>query len=141
VLHVASLTIATFDTLEAEAATRQRRLLTGDCAMAERTSLSTVQPTPEELFPTPETMELFQQAAAALEAARLVRGWRERAGLTQKELAARLRLTQARISAIEQGRGRDGPTYGLMQRLAAACNVGWPLMMPLEAGAPAAKPG
>jgi len=109
--------------------------------MAERTSLSTVQPTPEELFPTPETMELFQQAAAALEAARLVRGWRERAGLTQKELAARLRLTQARISAIEQGRGRDGPTYGLMQRLAAACNVGWPLMMPLEAGAPAAKPG
>jgi transcriptional regulator with XRE-family HTH domain len=94
--------------------------------MADQGSRSTVQPALAVLLPTPETMELFQQAAAALEAGRLVRGWREAAGLTQQQLADRLRLTQARISAIEKGRGRDGPTYGLMQRLAAACAVGWP---------------
>jgi len=94
--------------------------------MTDNDSNFTVEPTLEELFPTPETMRMFQQATAALEAGRLVRGWREGAELTQKQLAERLRLTQARISAIEKGRGRDGPTYGLMQRLAAACGVGWP---------------
>jgi transcriptional regulator with XRE-family HTH domain len=94
--------------------------------MARRISPSIVEPTLEELLPTPETMQLFQQFAAALAAGQLVRGWREHAGLTQKQLAERLRLTQARVSAIEKGRGRDGPTYGLMQRLATACGVNWP---------------
>jgi transcriptional regulator with XRE-family HTH domain len=105
--------------------------------MARRISPSIVEPTLEELLPTPEAMHLFQQFTAALEAGRLVRRWREAAGLTQKQLAERLRLTQARISAIERGRGRDGPTYGLMQRLATACGIGWPTGIAVAAKADA----
>jgi transcriptional regulator with XRE-family HTH domain len=53
-------------------------------------------------------------------------GWnlleaRERAGLTQKQLAGRVSSTQAYICVLERGRGY--PALGTLLRLAAALDV------------------
>ncbi|WP_424137716.1 helix-turn-helix transcriptional regulator [Roseomonas chloroacetimidivorans] len=88
--------------------------------------LRTVQPDLTELLPTPGARAAYEEAAAALEAGRLVRELRQAAGLTQVQLADRLNVSQARVSAIEKGEGRDGPSYGLLKRIAAACGVDWP---------------
>jgi HTH-type transcriptional regulator / antitoxin HipB len=84
-----------------------------------------VQPQLDELLNTPERRAAFEDASAALEAGRLVRALRERAGLTQTELAAKLGVKQPRVSAIEAGAGRDGPSYALLRRIAIACGVEW----------------
>lgn len=65
----------------------------------------------------------FENQSASIEAGRAVRRWRTSAGLTQKALAERLEVTQGRVSAIEQGRGREGPSYATLKRIAAACDV------------------
>jgi transcriptional regulator with XRE-family HTH domain len=82
-----------------------------------------VQPSLEELLPDPEARELFEEHLAAAEAATLLRSFRRRAGLSQQEVADRLRLTQARISQLESADGRDGPTYGVLRRVAHACGI------------------
>lgn len=51
----------------------------------------------------------------------------EKAKLTQAELGARLSMSQERLSVLENGRGRDGPSFGLMNRIAAACGFKWQL--------------
>jgi transcriptional regulator with XRE-family HTH domain len=89
-----------------------------------------VKPSLDELLPTPETRATFDEVGAALEAAQLVREFRKKAGLNQIDLAARLSISQARVSAIESGEGRDGPSYGLLKRIALACGISWP--PPLE---------
>ena len=76
-----------------------------------------------ELLPTPELRAAYEQASAALEAGRFVRALRRKARLTQDTLAARLAITQERVSAIEAGNGRDGPSYGLLKRIAEACGT------------------
>jgi transcriptional regulator with XRE-family HTH domain len=58
---------------------------------------------------------------AALRAGALVRGMRKAIGYSQKDLAARLDISQARVSEIEAGVGPQGPTWALMERIAAAC--------------------
>ncbi|NIJ41099.1 DNA-binding XRE family transcriptional regulator [Parvibaculum indicum] len=60
-------------------------------------------------------------SAAAFRAGSIVRTMRKSSNLTQKELAERLDLTQSRISEIEAGMGTQGPTWDLMERIAAAC--------------------
>lgn len=80
-------------------------------------------PALDELLPTPELRVAYEEASAALEAGRYVRALRKKAGLTQGALAARLSITQARISAIEAGAGRDGPSYGLLKRIMTACGT------------------
>ena len=109
-----------------------------------RKQLSSIKPALDELLPTPALREAYEEASAALEAGRLVRTVRTEAGLSQKMLAARLSITQARVSAIESGEGRDGPSYGLLRRIAAAC--GTPLaaffarVVSLGAASPASAP-
>jgi transcriptional regulator with XRE-family HTH domain len=90
--------------------------------MTER-PLARVRPSLDELLPDAALRSTYDQIAAGLEAGRLVRAARKRAGLSQQMLAARLEITQARVSAIEAGRGRDGPSYGLLKRVAAACGT------------------
>lgn len=90
--------------------------------MANDTPLRRVKPTLDELLPTPK-LRLAYKETAALEAGKYVRALRKEAGLTQSALAARLSITQARISAIESGDGRDGPSYGLLKRIAKACDM------------------
>ena len=48
---------------------------------------------------------------AAIELGERIRNGRLRVGMTQAELAARVGCKQADISKIENGKGRDGPTY------------------------------
>ena len=89
--------------------------------------LRRVKPSLDELLPDPESREAFEEASAALEAGRLVRAFRQQRGITQRELADCLSITQARISAIETGEGRDGPSYALLKRIARACGASWPM--------------
>ncbi|HTQ12271.1 MAG TPA: helix-turn-helix transcriptional regulator [Rhizomicrobium sp.] len=82
----------------------------------------------EDLLTTPSARRAFDDANAALEAGDAVRSLRRAAGLTQMQLAEALDVTQARISAIENGEGRDGPSYALLKRIAAACDVTGPIL-------------
>ena len=54
-------------------------------------------------------------------AAPLVRGMRERAGLTQRELAERLGTTQPAVSRWE--RGREEPRWSSLTAIARACGL------------------
>lgn len=58
---------------------------------------------------------------AALRAGALARRMRLEAALSQKELGELLGVSQARISEIEAGTGRHGPSWDIMERIAAAC--------------------
>jgi ribosome-binding protein aMBF1 (putative translation factor) len=75
-----------------------------------------------------EAKEQFQTATHALEASALVREMRQKADgghpIQQKELARRLKVSPARVSAIESGDGPAGPTFALLRRIAHACGVG-----------------
>jgi DNA-binding XRE family transcriptional regulator len=82
-----------------------------------------VKPDLNKLLPTPELREAYEQASAAFEAGRFVRALRKEAHLTQEMLAERLAITQERVSAIEAGNGRDGPSYGLLKRIVEACGT------------------
>jgi len=82
---------------------------------------TTVEADVEDVFPTPALKAAYDEALASLEAGRYVANMREKAGLTQAELAKRLGISQARVSAIENGEGRDGPSYALLKRITAAC--------------------
>lgn len=84
-----------------------------------------IQPKLEELLPHKEQRVAFEEASAALEAGQLVRALRLNAGLSQVDLAKRLGVEQPRVSAIEAGRGRDGPSYALLKRIFLACDVPW----------------
>ena len=85
--------------------------------------LSTVVPTWDELLPTDADKASFNDASASLEAGHYIRNLRKDAGLTQLELAERMNVSQARVSAIENGEGRDGPTYAVLKRVAVACRA------------------
>lgn len=67
--------------------------------------------------------ERYGVSSAALRAGDLIRTMRKAAGLSQAELAKRMSatVTQARISELEAGIGRQGPTWDVMERIATAC--------------------
>jgi transcriptional regulator with XRE-family HTH domain len=52
----------------------------------------------------------------------LIRQMRRRARLSQRQLGDRIGVTQARISEIEIGTGKQGPSWDLMERIASACD-------------------
>jgi len=87
---------------------------------------------PEELLQTAEQRERFNESTDLAEAAALVCTMRHNArqpdgkrGISQAELARRIGVSQARISHIENGEGRDGPGFTLLKRIARACDVEW----------------
>jgi transcriptional regulator with XRE-family HTH domain len=93
---------------------------------------NTTAPMPADLLSDPRIRARFEEKAAALEAANLVRQMRSQAlsasgmrGISQDELAQRAGLSQPRISQIEKGDGRDGLSYAVLRRLAYACGVDW----------------
>jgi D-alanine-D-alanine ligase len=67
----------------------------------------------------------LENAEFVREAARLVRQMRERTKFTQQDLAARLGITQSRVSEIERGESSDGVSYSLLKRVAIACGIDW----------------
>ena len=86
---------------------------------------------------SPAFAEQVRRSRDVIEGGALVRRMREMAdggaGISQEELARRLGLSQARISAIEKGGGTQGPTYELLKRVARACDLDFePTIMPRQ---------
>jgi transcriptional regulator with XRE-family HTH domain len=67
--------------------------------------------------------EAFEERSAAFEAGDLVRLMREKAGLTQRELAQRISTSQSHLSEVERGNGLQGPTFSMLRKVAAACQI------------------
>lgn len=60
-------------------------------------------------------------STASFRAATLVRTMRREASYSQRDLASKIGVSQARISEIEAGLGKHGPTWDVMERIAAVC--------------------
>ena len=69
----------------------------------------------------------------------LVRTIRREAGLSQRSLASAIGVSQARVSEIEAGLGKHGPSWEVMERIAAVCGreIG---ILPLSADTPRRTP-
>jgi ribosome-binding protein aMBF1 (putative translation factor) len=70
---------------------------------------------------TEEFREAYEEARRAYEFGVLARTLRKAAGLTQKELAARMGTTASAIARLEAG--GTSPTFATLERLAAALGV------------------
>ena len=67
-----------------------------------------------------------RRALGAQEAALLIRRMREKAKLTQKELAELIGVEQPQISRLErQPDAAHGPSYVTMRRIVSACKLTW----------------
>ena len=55
--------------------------------------------------------------------AELIRRMRSVRGLSRSELAERLEVAPSRIAELESGQGTQGPTLGLLARVAEACEL------------------
>ncbi len=75
--------------------------------------------------------------AASLELGLTLKQARLAKGLTQAELAARIDLSQAALSGIENGRGPDGPTWTTITRICEALDIE-PSFLPADAAKSAA---
>ena len=62
--------------------------------------------------------DAFVERSAAFEAGDLVRLMREKAGLTQRELAQRISTSQSHLSEVERGNGLQGPTFSMLRKVA-----------------------
>jgi DNA-binding XRE family transcriptional regulator len=69
----------------------------------------------------PEVVAKFDLSSASLRAADLIRTMRKKARLSQAQLAEKLGVKQTRVSELEAGIGRQGPTWAVMERVAKAC--------------------
>jgi len=69
----------------------------------------------------PAVREGYNEQDAVVRAAALVRSMREAAGLSQSALAAQIGTSQAHLSMLERGVGRQGPTFLILQKIATAC--------------------
>ena len=79
-------------------------------------------------------------SSASFRAATLVRSMRREAGFTQRDLATGINVTQARISEIEAGLGKHGPSWDVMERIAAVCGREIGLIPKAGAESPASEP-
>lgn len=74
-----------------------------------------------EFMTDPETVAAFEEGRAAQRAAALIRQMRRDRKLTQRQLADALKVKDSRIAELERGDGRQGPTLGMLERVAFAC--------------------
>jgi transcriptional regulator with XRE-family HTH domain len=73
----------------------------------------------EEKLKDPAFAERFQQAGAAWEVALQIAALRKQAGVSQRELARRLKTTQQQISRLESP-NYEGHSLSMLRRLAHA---------------------
>src|SRR2546428_10626329 len=73
----------------------------------------------EEQLRDPDFAERFKQAGEAWDVALQLAALREQAGLSQKELADRLKTTQQQISRLESP-GYEGHSLSMLRRVARA---------------------
>jgi transcriptional regulator with XRE-family HTH domain len=60
---------------------------------------------------------------AGIRAGEMVRRMRVLANLSQKQLGDAIGVTQARISELEAGLGKNGPSFAVLERIASACHA------------------
>lgn len=77
----------------------------------------------DDLLGTEADRTAYCNGAAAVLGGEFVKDLRNSAGLTQEDLAKKIGVTPGRISQIENGRGTQGPTLGLLMRISAACGA------------------
>ena len=66
---------------------------------------------------------LFEEERARTDIARMIRTARERAGLSQRELAAKANTTQAVVARLELGSDKRMPSLSLISRLLSAAGA------------------
>jgi transcriptional regulator with XRE-family HTH domain len=71
----------------------------------------------EELLKDPDFAELLQRAGEAWDVALQIAALREKAGLSQKELARKLQASQQQISRLESP-GYEGHSLSMLRRVA-----------------------
>ncbi|MBS0547574.1 MAG: helix-turn-helix transcriptional regulator [Proteobacteria bacterium] len=75
----------------------------------------------ENAVPSAEGRAAYHETTAAGRAAWFIRSARQTAKLSQADLAKRLDVAQSRVAELEKGSGSQGPTLGLLERIADAC--------------------
>ena len=73
----------------------------------------------ETVVASPELQAVQDEVGAEIALAKQLHSIRQRAGLTQKDVAARMGSSQSRVAAIESG--RVNATVGSILRYASAC--------------------
>ena len=76
----------------------------------------------EEQLKDPVFAECFERAGEAWDVALQLAALREKAGLSQKELARKLRTTQQQISRLESP-GYEGHSLSMLRRVARVLNA------------------
>lgn len=80
--------------------------------------------TEKEVREVPGMSELIDTEYAALCAADFIKHAREEAHLSRSALARKLGVSPARITEIEAGEGRYGPSVALLARIVTVCGIG-----------------
>ena len=76
----------------------------------------------EDLLKNPDFAERFERAGEAWEVALQLTALREKAGLSQRELARKLKTSQQNISRLESA-GYEGHSLSMLRRIASALNA------------------
>ena len=76
----------------------------------------------EEQLKDPDFAERFERAGEAWDVALQIAALREKAGLSQKELARRLHTSQQQVSRLESP-SYEGHSLSMLRRVAEALNV------------------
>ena len=76
----------------------------------------------EEQLRDPDFARRFKQAGEAWDVALQIAALREKAGLSQKDLATRLKTTQQQISRLESP-GYEGHSLSMLRRVARVLNA------------------
>jgi DNA-binding XRE family transcriptional regulator len=84
---------------------------------------------------SPRFREAFDRHSTALVFAEALRQLREDAGLTQKQVAELVGMSQAQVSLLESGGGEQGPTVSTLGRYGRALGFRFELKaVPLKGG-------
>jgi len=93
----------------------------------------------EEQLKDPDFAERFKRAGEAWDVALQLAALREKAGLSQKELARKLKTSQQQISRLESP-GYEGHSLGMLRRVARALHARARVVLEPETSVKAAKP-
>jgi DNA-binding XRE family transcriptional regulator len=78
---------------------------------------------PNELSKDPATQVSYREAVTAQVASILLIEMREAAGLSREQLASLLGRSSDEMESLERGRSPDGPSMGLVLRVAELCGA------------------
>lgn len=77
----------------------------------------------DKMLRDPEIRILYEREKAKTHIAYAVMAARTRAGLTQEELAKKIKTTQSVIARLESGSDKRIPSLDLLARVASACDA------------------